>query len=126
MLELLVAPISALLSKLIPDKDAREAMAHEIATLAEKQTHERLLAQTEVNKQEAVHKNVFVAGWRPMVGWVCAAAMANNFLILPYASAFIPELLPLDLDVMLPILMGMLGLGGMRSFEKARGVARGR
>ena len=62
---LLVGPIAALLDKVIPDKDEREKMAHEIATMAATQQHEITMGQIEVNKQEAAHNNLFVAGWRP-------------------------------------------------------------
>ena len=69
---------------------------------------------------------MFVAGWRPMVGWICAVALANNFLIVPYVGAFTDAVQPLDMGVMMPILMGMLGLGGMRTWERLSGKARQR
>ena len=65
---------------------------------------------------------MFVAGWRPMVGWICALALANNFLVLPYVDA----VQPLDMAVMMPILMGMLGLGTMRTWERLSGKDRQR
>ena len=61
-------------------------IAHEIAVLAEKQAHELAKSQIEVNKAEAAHKNLFVAGWRPAVGWTCCLAMASNFLVIPMAN----------------------------------------
>lgn len=128
--KLLVGPISALLDKFIPDKDARERMAHEIATMAEQQAHSQIMAQMEINKQEAAHQNLFVAGWRPGAGWVCVIAMAFNFILAPLIN-WGTELsgqdivLPvLDLTIMMPVLLGMLGLGGMRSYEKRTGVSR--
>jgi len=69
MLQALIGPVSGLLDKFIEDKDQKNALAHEIATLAEKQAHEAALAQVEVNKAEAQHRSIFVAGWRPFVGW---------------------------------------------------------
>jgi len=92
------------------------------------------LAQIEVNKTEAEHASVFVAGWRPFVGWTCGLAFAWAFLCAP-VSAFLlvalgypPETLDAlpepDLSGMMPVLMGMLGLGAMRSWEKKQGVAR--
>ena len=127
ILESLVEPITGLIGKFIPDKDKANALAHDIATLAEKQHHAAMLAQLEVNKTEAAHSSLFVSGWRPFVGWVCGSALAFNFLILPLLLVFglgasVP---PLDLTTMMPVLMGMLGLGGLRSFEKMKGVARG-
>jgi hypothetical protein len=78
-----------------------------------------------VNKQEAAHKSLFVAGWRPFVGWVCGLGMAVNFLVVPLANPFLPQpISPLELEVMMPVLMGMLGLGAMRSYEKKNGVSR--
>lgn len=120
---LLIGPIAELLGKVIPDKDKAAALAAEIATLAEKQAHEQIIAQIDVNKTEAASANWFVASWRPGAGWVCVLAMANNFIVVPYASAFGLQLAPLDLEYMMPVLLGMLGLGGMRSYDKRNGVA---
>ena len=130
MIEVLVASVSALLSRVIPDKSERDKLAHEIATIAEKQSHDQIMAQLEVNKTEAAHKSLYVAGWRPFIGWSCGIAMAFNFIGLPVVvtlSALYDtplEVAPLDLEVMMPVLLGMLGLGGMRSYEKRTGVAR--
>ena len=130
MIEVLVASVSALLSRVIPDKSERDKLAHEIATIAEKQSHEQIMAQLEVNKTEAAHKSLYVAGWRPFIGWSCGIAMAFNFIGLPLIGTLSVlydtplELPPLDLEVMMPVLLGMLGLGGMRSYEKRTGVAR--
>lgn len=94
------------------------------------------LAQTEVNKAEATNASVFVAGWRPAIGWVGAAAMAYQFLAYPMlvwawalmqAKGWVPnELKPppmLDTDALWVILSGMLGIAGMRTAEKVKGVA---
>ena len=129
MLELLVGPISALLNKVVPDLDERNRLAQEIATMAERQAHQQIMAQVEVNKQEAAHKTLFVAGWRPFVGWTCGVALAFNFigmpLLGPVLAAYTPIVMaPLDLSVMMPVLLGMLGLGGMRSYEKRHNVSR--
>jgi hypothetical protein len=95
------------------------------------------LAQTEVNKAEAANANWFVAGWRPAIGWVGAAALAYQFLMYPMlvwgwslmqAKGWVStELKPppmLDTDALWVILSGMLGIAGMRSVEKVKGVAR--
>lgn len=95
------------------------------------------LAQMEVNKTEAQNQNLFVSGWRPAIGWVGAAAMAYQFLLYPLlvwawvwlqAEQIVPkEVSPppmLDTEALWVILSGMLGIAGMRSFEKTRGVAR--
>ena len=96
--------------------------------MAESHAHEIATAQIEVNKTEAASKNLFVAGWRPAVGWVCCLGMAGNFLVIPLANFALALsdstiVVPLiDLSTMLPVLMGMLGLGGLRTYEKTKGV----
>ena len=130
MLELLVQPIASLLDKFIPDVDERNRLAHEISTMAERHAHELAKAQIEVNKEEAKSSSMFVSGWRPAVGWICATGMGFNFICVPLGnfvagvSGYPVELVGLDLSEMMPVLMGMLGLGAMRSFEKTQGVAR--
>jgi hypothetical protein len=116
----LIDPISTILDKVIPDKDQRDKLAHEIATLSERQAHEIALAQIEVNKTEA-RGNFFQSGWRPAIGWVCVAGFCVNFLLSPILSASIPQA---DTGTMMPVLMGMLGLGSLRSYEKTKGVAK--
>jgi len=126
----LIDPISILLDKIVPDKDQRDKLAHEISTMAENHSHEIAKAQIEVNRQEAAHRSLFVAGWRPFTGWSCSFALTFNFLLLPTANmvlVFIEssvKIEPLDLSTMMPVLLGMLGLGGMRSYEKRNGVSR--
>ena len=117
----LLAVANTVLSKVIPDKSLRDTIAFDLATLSEKQANEQILAQMEVNKAEAAHKNLFVAGWRPGVGWVCVLGMFINFIVVPLSMGYLE---PLDLTEMMPVLLGMLGLGGMRSYEKKNGVAR--
>lgn len=96
-----------------------------------KMTQSGELAQIAVNQEEAKSPSVFVSGWRPAIGWVCGAACAWNWLGLPLAktaAALAGHPLPLnpaDLTEMLPVLMGMLGLGGLRTVEKINGVSRG-
>ena len=129
--QLLVGPITSLLDKIVPDKDQREKLAHEIATMAETHSHEIAKAQIDVNRQEAAHKSLFVAGWRPFTGWTCALALAFNYIGIPLIAT-ITTLLdtdtvflePLELSTMMPVLLGMLGLGTLRSYEKRNHVAR--
>ena len=117
--------IQTVIEKFIPDKDKANELAHEVATLAENHSHEIAKRQIEVNQQEAAHKSLFVAGWRPFIGWTCGIAMANNFVLMPYlAAVFSLDVPVLDMGEMMPVLMGMLGLGAYRSYEKVKGVAR--
>jgi len=87
-------------------------------------------AQIEVNKVEAAHNSMFVAGWRPAIGWICALGMAGNFLVIPFVNMALElfdtgvEVPLIALSEMMPVLMGMLGLGAMRTFEKTKGVSR--
>lgn len=132
MIKSLIGPITGLLDKFIEDKDQKAKLAHEVATMAQKHAQELAKAQLEVNKAEAAHNSMFVAGWRPAVGWCCVLGMAGNFLVIPMtnfvlALMAIEVVIPLiDLETMMPVLMGMLGLGAMRSFEKTKGVSRER
>lgn len=88
------------------------------------------LAQLDVNKTEAASGSLFVAGWRPFVGWVCASALAYSFVVYPILKSILAVVRPgivlpvLALDDLWPLMFGMLGLGGMRSWEKTKGVAR--
>jgi len=130
MIEKLIGPVTGLLDKFIEDKDQKNALAHEIATMSQKYAQEIALAQVEINKVEAAHKSLFVAGWRPAVGWVCVLGMFGNFITIPFSN-FVLALLGIDiviplvpLETMMPVLMGMLGLGAMRTYEKKNSVHR--
>lgn len=126
----LVAPVTGLLDKFIEDKDQKAALAHEIATIADKQANEQAVAQIELNKVEAAHQSMFVAGWRPSIGWVCSLAMLLNFILIPFINLGLDfaglelNLDLIDMETMLPVLFGMLGLGSMRTAEKIKGVQR--
>jgi len=95
------------------------------------------LAQMAINQEEAKSGMLFVAGWRPWIGWVCGMAFAYNYIFAPFLMAAVyyyaqisgkvvdlSGLPVLDLSTMIPVLMGMLGLGGLRTYEKQTGVAR--
>ena len=126
----LIGPVVGLLDKFVEDKDTKNKLAHEIATLAEKQAHEANMAQVEVNKTEAQHRSIWVAGWRPACGWICATALGWHFILQPivlFAAAIFNVTLPtpaFDMGSLMTVLMGMLGLGGLRSFEKSKGVTK--
>ncbi len=130
MLQALIGPVAGLLDKFIEDKDTKNALAHEISTMAERHAQELAKGQLEVNKVEAASKSMFVAGWRPAVGWVCVLGMASNYILIPVSNfglalAESDVVVPLiDTSTMMPVLMGMLGLGVMRSVEKVQGVSR--
>jgi hypothetical protein len=84
----------------------------------------------EINAVEAANSNVFVSGWRPFIGWTCGLGMFGNFITIPFSN-FVLALLELNiviplvpLETMMPVLMGMLGLGAMRTYEKKSGVSK--
>ena len=121
ILSSLVCPVTGLLDKFIEDKDQKNQLAHDIATMAQKHAHESNMAQVDVNKAEAQHRSIFVAGWRPFIGWVCGFALAYNFVLRDLFIWWVgPETAPpaLQMEHLITVLVGMLGLGGMRTFEK--------
>ena len=131
MIQALIGPVTGLLDKFIEDKDQKNALAHEIATMSQKHAQELAKSQIEVNKIEAASRSVFVAGWRPFVGWTCGVALAYHFVLQPLALFGITvagvEMSPLpsfDMDTLLTVLLGMLGLGGLRTLEKTKGVSK--
>lgn len=119
----LVPSVSGLLDKFIEDKDQKAALAHEIATMSEKHSQQALLAQLEINKAEAATGSLFIGGWRPCIGWICALGLLYNTIIVNIAGIWVdvPEV---DTTLLVPVMMGMLGLGAMRSYEKVNKVAR--
>ena len=121
MLESLITPVSNLLNKFIPDADVKQKIAHEIATMSERHAQELAVAQIKLNTAEA-KGNWFQSSWRPATGWVCVLGFAVNFLISPLAAGVGVVIPQADTSVMMPILMGLLGLGGMRSFEKTKNI----
>jgi len=126
MISALIGPVSAILDKVIPDKDLKEKLSHEIATMAERHAQEQVMAQIEVNKVEANSNSLFVSGWRPFVGWTCGVALCYHFVLQPFLTFVLYSFghqitLPtFDMGTLTTILMGMLGLGGLRSYEKVK------
>ena len=86
--------------------------------------------QMDINKVEAGHRSIFVAGWRPALGWISALSVGYVYLFQPFIVMVLKiagsdiELPTLDLSQLMPLILGMLGLGGLRSYEKAKGVAK--
>ena len=131
MLQALIGPVSGLLDKFVEDKDQKNALAHEIATMSEKHAQQLAMSQIEVNKAEAASGSLFKGGWRPFIGWVCGFAFAYHFILQPIllfgtaaAGVSLPPLPEFDMSQMMPVLLGMLGLGGLRTYEKKTGVSK--
>ena len=123
MLQALIGPVTGLLDKIIEDKDQKNALAHKLATMADEHAQELAKGQLAVNAVEAAHKSLFVAGWRPFVGWICGVGLLYNVLISQILAIWF-EVPTVDPSLLTPILMGMLGMGAMRSYEKTKGVQR--
>lgn len=120
----------SVIERIWPDANKRAEEMRKLEELKQKgdlahlDAHVKLLVgQLEINKQEAAHKSIFVAGWRPFIGWVCGVGLAYNVILAQVLDIWfeVPEV---QTDLLYPVLMGMLGLGGMRSFEKLKGVSR--
>ena len=117
----LIGPVTGLLDKFVEDKDQKAQLAHEISTLSDKHAQEIALAQVALNTAEA-KGNWFQSSWRPATGWVCVLALGVNYLISPIAAGFGIVIPQADGGTLMPILGGLLGLGGMRSFEKTKNI----
>ena len=130
MIDKLIGPVTGLLDKFIADADTKAKLAHEVATMAQNHAQELAKGQMTINAVEAANSNVFVSGWRPFIGWTCGLGMFGNFITIPFSN-FVLALLELNiviplvpLETMMPVLMGMLGLGAMRTYEKKSGVSK--
>ena len=124
MFQALIGPVAGLLDKFIEDKDQKNKLAHEIATMADKHSHEIAKAQIEVNKTEAQSRSWGIAGWRPAAAWITVIAMGYHYIIQPFLVFILAmfgvtvDLPSFDMDTLMTVLLGMLGLGGLRTYEK--------
>lgn len=139
MWQLLIGPVSALLDTVLkrvlpPEKMSegeRAKLQAEILLELSKQDWQTIQGQLEVNKEEAKHASIFVAGWRPFCGWIGGLGLAYHFIVQPSLVFLItmfawqvPPLPTFDLSTLTTILFGMLGLGTMRTVEKFAGIER--
>lgn len=127
---------SKVIDKIFPDKDAADKAKIEMLKLQQEGAFKELemqfeaaKAQIDVNKVEAASSNLFVSGWRPAVGWVCVSAYAFNYIVMPIANWLVkfgdlaaPAIVAFDTGELTTLLFGMLGIGGMRTFEKIKGI----
>lgn len=127
-----IAPILGnVLDRFFPDKEKAAQAQRAIESALLENAAQINLAQIEVNKVEAASRSVWVSGWRPFIGWVCGVALAWHFVGVPvtiffiaWAGAEVPELPAFDMNSLMTVLMGMLGLGGLRTFEKMKGLTK--
>ena len=117
----LIGPATKLIGKFVRDKDKAAQLSHDIATMAEKHAQELALAQIKLNTEEA-KGNWFQSSWRPLVGWICAVSLGINFMVSPICAGFGITIPQADMSVMMPLLLGMLGIGGLRSLDKIKKV----
>ena len=130
MIQALIGPVTGLLDKFIEDKDQKNRLAHEIATMSEKHMAEAMALNAQANVESAKSSSLFVAGARPAIMWVCCLGLLTEYFIMPLArwgtalwapDIFLPEL---STEGLMTLTLSLLGLGGLRSFEKTKGVAR--
>ena len=119
MIQALIAPATKLLDKFIEDKDQKNQLAHDLATMADNHAQELALQQIEVLKADA-KGNWFQASWRPLIGWICGLSLGINYMVSPICAGFGITIPQADMSVMMPLLFGMLGLAGMRSYDKGK------
>jgi hypothetical protein len=118
-----------LLDKIIPDRDAREKAQYELLKASQDQEFQAMMAQVAVNQEEAKNSSVFVSGWRPHIGWTCGIAFSLHFVVFPLvnfgliAMGYKEVVVSFDMTTLLTVLGGMLGIGGLRTIEKIKGVA---
>lgn len=131
LVSLLMPLVTDVVGSFLPENAEKKASAlRDIESKLTEHLAKIDLAQLDVNKAEAAHRSVFVAGWRPFIGWTCGVALAYAYVVQPVlaftlvASGNEMKLPVLDLSTMMPVLMGMLGLGGLRTFEKFKGVSK--
>jgi len=127
----LLPVIGDVIGRFLPeDKEAAAKAKREIEAELTKNLAQIDLAQLDIKKAEGQHRSMFFAGWRPFIGWTCGVALAYTYVMQPILvfilaqSGYLVQLPIMDLTVMMPVLLGMLGLGGLRSFEKFKGVSK--
>ena len=126
-----ILPVAGeVIDRVVPDKNAKAKAKRDLEKALVDAEVSGLLGQIEINKIEAASRSAFVAGWRPFIGWTCGSAMAYAYVVQPFLTFILAqtghliELPRIELGEMMPVLLGLLGLGGMRSFEKFKGVAK--
>ena len=129
LVTILLGALGPVLDRLIPDPNARNAFSLQLISALQSAD----LSQLKVNEAEASNTNLFVSGWRPFIGWICGLSLFYQYLFLPlgvyvasfYSAEVVTRLLnapKLD-DNLWQLMIGMLGMGALRSFEKFKGVA---
>ena len=127
----LVGPLVNQFVDRIPNGNERARAKEQLEQGLVDAANEVMLAQTRINEAEASHKSVFVAGWRPFIGWVCGAGICWSMVVSPIFQWAInmfgdgSELPTVDTSYLMELVTAMLGMSGLRTFEKMKGVSRG-
>lgn len=122
---------NSLIDRLLPDKQANDKAKADLLQLQLSGQLAEIQGQLEINKAEAANNSVFVAGWRPWIGWIAGAALAEDMILRPLLQQIStlcghPIILqPLDISTLLTLLGGLLGFGAMRSYDKSQGTGNG-
>lgn len=130
MWNLLIPAVTSIIDKLIPDADEAAKAKSKLLEMQVKGELDTIVGQLEINKAEASSGSSYAAGWRPTIGYICAFGLAYNFIVYPmmtwYSARYMPGFSPPPLvsDNLMELVMGMLGLAGLRSFEKFKGVSK--
>ena len=117
---------SKVLDRVIPDVNARKQAKEELERALNDQDFQIAIEQIKINAVEAQSDSFFKSGWRPSVGWICSIAFALHFVILPLFNYFLmlfhgqPILVPFQMDTLLTVLLGLLGMGTLRTVEKMK------
>lgn len=128
----LIGPVTDIIGEVVVDKDKKreiELKLQEIVDRADARYHDELMGQIEINKVEATHASLFVAGWRPFIGWTGGVGLAYSFVLAPFiefvarANGYIQEMPMPDTGHLLTLVTAMLGVGAMRSYDKVKGTA---
>ena len=132
LLPSLLPAVTNIIGRFLPeDKEERAKAEREIESQLASHLAKVDLAQMAINREEAKSRNIFVAGWRPFIGWTCGISLAWTYVGIPIAQFALAQagqlhvILPtVDMSEMMPVLLGMLGLCGLRTFEKFKGVSK--
>lgn len=124
--------ILALLSDVFDGLDGQQKVKAEQAMKLLEMAQSDAEGQRQVNQAEASHRSIFVAGWRPFIGWICGLSLCYAFLLQPLLVSLLPVIAPdfsgtlpeFPMDYLMELMLGMLGIGGLRTFEKWKGVSR--
>ena len=128
LIDTIIGAVGSVLDKVIPDTNASAQAKEELAKAVLQDDFQLALSQIQVNQEEAKSENLFKSGWRPSIGWSCSLTFILNFVLFPIINYFLVMfghqaiLIPFDTNTLMTVLGGLLGIGGLRTIEKIKGV----